>query len=66
MPDIPGLEADVFFGSTETPLPVWDGDVDPAEDEAEEDRPLTDAERAAIVGVLGFDPRELDEPPDDT
>jgi hypothetical protein len=58
VPDIPGLPADVYFGATDKPLPEW-AVPDPAADEAAEDRPLTDDERAALAGVLGFDPAEL-------
>jgi hypothetical protein len=60
MPDIPGLGVDVYFGDAEKPLPEWDGDVDAATDEAAEDAPLSDDDRAALVAVLGFDPSELD------
>lgn len=49
MATIPGLDADVFFGTPETPLPDWkdigpdDGDDDPV------------ADRESVSGLLGFD-----------
>src|SRR6185437_9594228 len=62
MASIPGLDADVFFGAVDKPLPDWRGPEDLATDEDAEDRPLSDDERRALVSVLGFDPAELDEP----
>jgi len=61
MPDIPGLPADVYFGSTDAPLPAWNGTDEWEADEAEEDREPTDDERRAVSAILGFDPRDIDD-----
>lgn len=57
MPQLPGMKGEVFFGDTEVPLPDWRaGLVDSgADDDADE---ITPGERKALVGMLGFDPRE--------
>ena len=61
MADIPGLQADVFFGDADNkPLPNWRKEISERDDEDDEDKPLSKGERAALVGVLGFDPEEID------
>lgn len=61
MPDIPGLKADVFFGDAQADqLPDWRKLIPDRDDEDDEDEPLSTAERAALVGILGFDPTELE------
>jgi hypothetical protein len=59
MASIPGLDADVYFGDAERPLPDWRQVLPETDDDADEP---TEAERQAVIGMLGFDPRELDEP----
>src|ERR1700674_2861444 len=56
MADIPGLEADVYFGDAATPLPDWRADL-PEEDDEEP----SEEWRRAVAGMLGFDPSELDD-----
>jgi hypothetical protein len=57
MPDVPGLDADVYFGEPSKPLPDWRG-----EGETEDTDEASPEDRAAVKGVLGFDPHEIDEP----
>ena len=62
MAEIPGLKADVYFGDAEEkPLPPWRRHIPDRDDEDDEDKPLSAAERAALVGILGFDPAELED-----
>lgn len=58
MADIPGLPGDVFFGDPARPLPDWRGAAQP--DEPDDDEP-TEADYVQAAGMLGLDPRELDE-----
>lgn len=55
MAEIPGLDAEVYFGDTEQPLPNW-REVLPDEDDDSDE--LSAEDRAAIVGMLGFDPSD--------
>ena len=55
MATIPGLDDEVFFGDSESQLPDWRKSL--PEDESDEDEPTLE-ERAAVVGMLGFDPEE--------
>lgn len=54
MASLPDLDANVFFGDAERPLPEW-RDADEGDDEREEP---TEHERAGLVAVLGFDPSD--------
>jgi hypothetical protein len=58
MANIPGLDIDVFFGEPEKELPDWRESVDESEEDSDE---LTEEEREALIGILGFDPRENDD-----
>jgi hypothetical protein len=51
--DVFGLNADVYFGSPDQPLPDW---RDYEEDDENEDAP-----QPGVKSMLGFDPAELDE-----
>ena len=55
MATIPGLDDEVFFGDSESQLPDWRKSL--PEGESDDDEP-TPEERAAVVGMLGFDPEE--------
>ena len=57
MPSLPGLDADVFFGDSEKPLPDWRQRVVEESDDPEDS--LTDDDLAAVKSMLGFDPDEL-------
>jgi hypothetical protein len=52
------MAADVYFGDTETQLPDWRSFAD---DAGEDDDEPTENDRAAVAGVLGFDPAEMDD-----
>lgn len=57
MPDAFGLDADVFFGDPDKPLPNWRKDAEStAEADDEEDSP-----QPGVAEMLGFDPKELDD-----
>lgn len=64
MAQIPGMLGEVFWGEPDAPVPNWrdfprpDGD----EDDIDDERPLTAAEREHLSGLLGFD---IDEDEDD-
>jgi hypothetical protein len=45
---------DVYFGNPDKPLPDWRKEHMPESD----DDVLTDEERRALIGMLGFDPSE--------
>ncbi len=61
MAKMPGMLGDVYFGAPETPLPNWRTERSPSEDdENAEDSPLTPEARAHLVGMLGFDPGDID------
>lgn len=49
MPQLPGLDADVYYGDPEKKLPNW-REHDDKDDDGEEPTP---EERAAVEGVLG-------------
>lgn len=53
VPTLPGLNADVFFGGPDEPLPDWRQDRVAEEDEEESVQP-------GVAGMLGFDPDELE------
>ncbi len=50
---IPGLDADVYFGDAERPPPNWRKEL--PEDESDDDEP-TPQERADVIEMIGFDP----------
>ena len=52
------MPGDVYFGDTETPLPDWRAEG--SESDRDDDAPLSDEERAAMVRMLGFDPADLE------
>lgn len=56
MAAIPGLDADVYFGDAETPLPDWRSAL--LDDDSDEDD-ASPEQLAAVRGILGFDPAEL-------
>lgn len=56
MASLPNLDADVFFGDAEKPLPNWRHWDEPSDDD---DEP-TPEDRKAVVAVLGFDPNEIE------
>ena len=61
MPNLPGLDADVFFGDPGKPLPDWRAETpDDEGDEDDDDEPTTD-QLKAVHGMLGFDPNEIDD-----
>lgn len=62
MAEIPKLGSEVFYGSIDTPLPNW-RDA-PANDPNDEilDSQVSEEQYQAVKAILGFDPRELDEP----
>lgn len=58
MNKLPGMLGEIGFGTPTKPLPDWrDADMD----ESDDDAPPTPEERKALVGMLGFDPAELDD-----
>lgn len=57
MPEIPGLEADVYFGDPQRALPDWRAETDDVDDE-DNDEPTAE-DKAEVAGILGFDPAEL-------
>lgn len=61
MANVPGLPADVYFGSVGKPLPDWRRTIGPSG--PDDDEP-SDDERKAVAAILGFDPREIDEMPE--
>lgn len=52
---MPGVDADVYFGSLDD---VADWDVDDDEDPDDEELETTPAD---VVALLGFDPKEIDD-----
>ncbi len=56
--EIPGLEADVFFGDAETQTPDWRETLPEEDDDAEP----SEEDIQATIGILGFDPRESEQP----
>lgn len=61
MATLPGLDADVFFGDVAKPLPDWRPHAHDEDHDDDDDEPLSPDERAALVGVLGFDPTEWED-----
>lgn len=55
--NLPGLEAEVFFGDAETPLPDW-RKVLPEENDDDDNDELTEEEKQSVIGMIGFDPGE--------
>jgi hypothetical protein len=51
---------EVFYGEPEKPLPNWREHPRPDGDD-DEDRPRTEEEQQSLIGMLGFDYRELDD-----
>jgi hypothetical protein len=62
--DFRSLNADVYFGATDKPLPNWRAGLNVRADEDAEDGPLSKEDRRALVAMLGFDPAELDDAKD--
>ena len=60
MADIPGLNADVYIGDASSELPDWRKQLSDRDEEDDEDKPLSKAEREVLTGILGFDPAEID------
>lgn len=60
MPDIPGLDIDVHFGSTEEREVKWREDeaLDAEEDPDDEELDETPAD---VIAMLGFDPKDIDD-----
>lgn len=54
MADVFGLDADVYFGDPEKPLPNW-------RKTGREDADDEDIPQPGIAEILGFDPAELDD-----
>lgn len=57
MPNLPGVNADVYFGDTEKPLPDWAPGV--ANEDADSDE-ISAEDRAAVHAILGFDISEIE------
>jgi len=53
---LPNMDADVYFGDTEVPLPDWREVL--LEDDTDDDA-LTAEERQELTALLGFDPRNI-------
>lgn len=60
--DIPGLDADVYFGDPSVPLPNW-REVLPEEDDDSDD--VSDEERDAVERMIGFGSDGTDDDTDD-
>lgn len=60
MPNIPGLDSDVFFGDVENKLPDWREEM-PEDDDDDNDSEPTEEERQGLIGMLGFDPHDISE-----
>lgn len=56
MATLPESDADVYYGDADKPLPDW---REVAGDDSDDDDTLTADERAAVIGVLGFDPADI-------
>ncbi len=56
MADLFGLDADVFYGDAEKPLPNWREEPQAAEGAGDEASP---EEKRTVASLLGFDPSEL-------
>ena len=61
MPDIPGLDADIFFGDPDDQPDEMDFPTTEEEDQ-DEDTEMSPEEKKWLEGILGFSPDELDEP----
>lgn len=62
MSEISGLNADVYFGGPEEPLPDWRTEAEDSDDPIEADEP--DENIAALTSLYGYDPawwEELEE-----
>lgn len=55
------LDANVFYGDAERPLPDWREEPGDDDDDAYDN--LTPQQRAGLVAVLGFDPSESEVDP---
>lgn len=60
MAEIPGLDADVFFGDVSRGPVDWRKKLPAVPIEDEDDDAISEAERAEVVRLLGFDPREYE------
>lgn len=60
MPNLPGLEHDVYFGEADEDLPDWREEA-----EMDEDDDASDPDKASedVIAILGFDPFEEDDQP---
>lgn len=56
-PEQSWMPGDVYFGDAQKPLPDWRAEA--SESDTDDDAPLSEEERKALVGMLGFDPAEL-------
>lgn len=58
MPNLPGMNSDVYFGSAENDtLPNWRASVVQSEEEDDDE----DEVQPGVRAMLGFDPNELDD-----
>ena len=64
MASIPGLNGDVYFGDPEKPLPDWRAEIG-EEDEDDDDDDTSEEQLAAVKAMLGFDPAELNDEPEE-
>ena len=59
MATMDGMLGDVYYGDPAKPLPDWRAERDEnEEDDIDDNRVLSDAERKLLVAMLGSDPRE--------
>jgi hypothetical protein len=62
MAKLPGMPGDIYFGSPDAPPIDWRkamADNPERFDDDDDDEP-SEAHRAEVIRILGFDPRELD------
>jgi hypothetical protein len=62
MATLPGLPGDVYWGDPETPLPDWREEDDDDGDDDADPEPIG---KKFLTSVLGFDPADEDETPED-
>lgn len=58
MEPLTDFPAEVHYGAADRPLPDWRREPDTGEADDEDDE-LSDDERDAVAGVLGFDPADI-------
>ena len=63
MAKVHGLDADVFFGGVDEPLPDWRKVL--ANELADDDEEPSRIDSEIVKSMLGFDPDELDDDDDD-